>query len=74
MNKDEVFLQVAPEKIDMLTKLIEAYDNLGVVSTLDPLQGLVIIRATADTLPEIETILDNMPFCVVRGVRLEVGG
>ncbi len=62
--KEEIFAEVAPERIDMLTKLIEAYDNLGVVSTIDQSRGRVVIRVTTDTCGEVEAILANLPFPV----------
>ncbi|NLO21090.1 MAG: DUF4911 domain-containing protein [Syntrophomonadaceae bacterium] len=46
----------------MLTKIIEAYDHLGIVSTLNRQQGMVIIRGTVDTRPELLKILVNLPF------------
>ena len=46
--KDQLYAIVSPDKIDILTKLIEAYDHLAVVSTLDRSRGLVIIRVTED--------------------------
>jgi len=62
--KNQIYGIVAPERIDMLTKLIEAYDHLGIVSTLDRGIGLVIIRATEDTFAELEDILKNLPFAI----------
>ncbi|WP_414716311.1 DUF4911 domain-containing protein [Syntrophomonas wolfei] len=53
-----------PQRIDLLTKIIEAYDHLGVVSTIGSSSGLVIIRGTEDSIPEIRGILDNLPFPV----------
>lgn len=60
--KDQLYAIVKPEKIDILTKLIEAYDHLAVVSTLDRSRGLVIMRATVDSCKELEEILANLPF------------
>jgi hypothetical protein len=60
--KSEIIAKVNPENIDMLTKIIEAYDNLGIVSTLNRDQGLVIIRGTEDTYPELQQILTHIPF------------
>lgn len=60
--KTDIEGKVAPENIDMLTKIIEAYDHLGIVSTLDNKEGRIIIRGTADTLRELEMILAFMPF------------
>lgn len=60
--RDQIFARLLPGKIDMLTKLIEAYDHLGIVSTLDQSKGLVVIRSTEDSLPELEEILHHLPF------------
>lgn len=60
--KDEIYAQVSPDRIDMLTKLVEAYDHLGVVSTLDQNMGTVVIRVTTDTWQEMLEILAHLPF------------
>jgi len=60
--KDQLYAIVSPDKIDILTKLIEAYDHLAVVSTLDRSRGLVIMRTTGDSYNELEEILANLPF------------
>ena len=60
--KDQLYAIVTPDKIDILTKLIEAYDHLAVVSTLDRSRGLVVMRATEDSYNELEEILANLPF------------
>lgn len=60
--KHEIYAKVAAQDIDMLTKLLEAFDNLGVVSTVDRSQGLVVVRVTPDTYPEVEQILAHLPF------------
>lgn len=64
MTRDIIKAYVAVEKIDLLTKIIEAYDNLGIVSTLDREKGLVIIRCTDDTYPEIMELIAHLPFPV----------
>ena len=62
--KEEIFAQVDPKNIDLLRQLIENYDNLGIVSTLDQYKGEVIIRVTPDTYGEVKDILQNLPFAV----------
>jgi hypothetical protein len=62
--KNEIIARVAPEHIDMLTKVVEAYDNLGIVSTLDQASGMVTIRVTPDTWTEMVEILHNLPFSI----------
>ncbi len=62
--KTDVYVHVAPEKIDLLSKIIEAYEHLGIVSTINPRDGLLVIRATEDTNEEIVKILHTLPFSV----------
>ena len=59
---DEIYARVEPDKIDMLTKIVEAYDNLGIVSTLDQSSGQVVVRVTLDTWEDMMGILRNLPF------------
>lgn len=62
--RNQIYARLQPEKIDMLTKLIEAYDHIGIVSTIDQSRGLVVIRSTEDCLPELEEILHHLPFSI----------
>jgi len=48
----------------MLTKVVEGYDNLGIVSTLNQASGMVTIRVTPDTWAEMAEILHNLPFSI----------
>ncbi|SHG81371.1 protein of unknown function [Thermosyntropha lipolytica DSM 11003] len=64
MLKGDIYAKIAPENIDRITRIIEAYENVGIVSTADRKNGLVIIRGTADTYEELKRILLNMPFRV----------
>lgn len=57
-----IIAQVEPGNIDMLTRLVEAFDHLGIVSTLDRTEGLVVIRGTEDTVPDLLDVLHNLPF------------
>lgn len=55
-------ISVQPVHIDLLTRIMEAFGHLGVVTTLDRHEGLVMIRGTADTVPDILEILASLPF------------
>ncbi len=62
--RDEIYARVAVKDIDLLTKIIEAYEHLGIVSTISQKEGTVVIRGTADTRPELIDILNTLPFPV----------
>lgn len=59
---NDIYGRVEPVKIDMLSKIIEAYEYLGIVSTLDRHQGLIVIRCTEDTREDMLGILESLPF------------
>ncbi|WP_287190010.1 DUF4911 domain-containing protein [Syntrophothermus sp.] len=59
---DQVFLRVETQNIDFLNRIVEGWDGLGIVSTLDRDQGLVVIRVTPDTKPELLNVVRFLPF------------
>lgn len=61
-DSGNIWLTVDPAHIDLLNKLIEGYEHLGVLSTVDRHSGLVVVRGTADTRQDLLHILTSMPF------------
>lgn len=59
---EEILGCVNPPDIDMLSKIIEAYEHLGILSTLDRRRGLVVVRCTSDTCKDVLQVLSNLPF------------
>jgi len=55
---------VASENIDVFNKIIEAYDNLALVTTVNPEEGRLIVWVTPDTRSDVIKILQHMPFPV----------
>lgn len=56
--------KVARKEINMLAKLVEGLGHLGVVTTLDKVEGEVLIQTTKDCWLDLEIALKNMPFAV----------
>ena len=64
-NPQEIIhVSVAPNNIDRFNKIVEAYDNLALVSTLDADAGRVVLWVTADTKATALKLLRKMPFPV----------
>lgn len=61
MNNTEIIIKVAPRDINYVNRIMEGYEYLGVVSTLDPKESKLIIRVTPDTYKEAEFILKHLP-------------
>lgn len=59
---ERITVRVDPRHIDMLNRIFEGYDGIGIVSTLDRKEGLVVIRVTPDTYHEAMQILAAAPF------------
>jgi hypothetical protein len=57
----QIVLKVAPADIDFLTRVVEGMDSMGMVSTVDPSLGLVVIWVTPDTRDEVLAVLASFP-------------
>ena len=64
MSSESIKIQVLPSNISFVNWIIEGYEHIGVVSTLDREKGLVIIRSTEDMLPELRKIIESFIFPV----------
>ncbi|SDE59370.1 DUF4911 domain-containing protein [Sporomusa acidovorans] len=60
-NDKPIYIQVEPRYVNYVNRIMEGYEYLGVVSTLDRNKGLLIIRTTPDTISEVREILAHLP-------------
>jgi Domain of unknown function (DUF4911) len=60
MENTQILIRVQPKDIDYINRIIEAYDGLGLVHTLDRKEGIVAIHVTPDTVADVWDILDNL--------------
>lgn len=56
-----LYFQVAPADIDIFNKIIEAYDNIAIVSTVEPQTAKLGVWVTADTKPVLLKLIKKMP-------------
>lgn len=64
LSKDWVYFRIPPTEMTMVTRIMEGYEYVGVVTALDGKAGLGYVRTTPDTAPLAIEILKNMPFAV----------
>lgn len=50
-----------PCNVNYVNRIMEGYEYLGVVTTVDRSAGLLMIRATPDTADEVRRILADLP-------------
>lgn len=56
-----ICLRIDPKNINYLNRIMEGYEYLGVVTTIDRAEGILMIRVTPDTYEEVKKILANLP-------------
>lgn len=57
-------LSVEPHDIDLFNKLLEGYDNLALVTTVDPSLGELVLRVAENARKDLLTILHCLPIPV----------
>lgn len=58
---DAIFIKVEPSDINYINRIMEGYEYLGVVTTVNRKDGVLRIRVTPDTLAEVQLVLEKLP-------------
>ena len=67
INHDEgemIVCQIEPHDIDFFNKLLEGYDNLALVTTVDASLGRMVLRVAKAAKKDLMAILHCMPIPV----------
>lgn len=59
-----IMLSVEPRDIDFFNKLLEGYDNLAMVTTIDANLGRMVLRVAENAKKDIMAILHCLPIPV----------
>jgi len=59
-NLDELMLRIAPDKFHFLKFILEGYDNMAILSSLNSREGLVVVRYPAALTDELFGLLANI--------------
>ncbi len=73
INSYEFFIQTEKKHIDFINKIMEAYEGLGIVRTIDPKAGKIKIITLEIYKKEIDRILEDLNNKVV-GVEVTEEG
>lgn len=57
---EQLYLLIRPDKFHILKFIIEAYDNLGIISSQDRKKGLVLLRYNSECSFEIMEVLASL--------------
>ncbi len=69
INSYEFFIQTEKKHIDFINKIMEAYEGLGIVRTIDPKAGKIKIITLEIYKKEIDRILEDLN---KKGIGVEV--
>ena len=62
---EEIYVKVNPKDITVVNRIMEGYEYLGMVSTLDSKQGILVIRTTPDFYDEVLDIIHHLSFEII---------
>lgn len=57
MENDAVYIEIDPHDVNYVNRILESYEYLGVLTTLDTRRAVCCIHSTADTKNEVREIL-----------------
>lgn len=60
METTEILIRVQAKDIDYINRIIEAYEGLGLVHTVNRREGIVAVHVTSDTVKDVRDILSNL--------------
>ena len=69
MKSGEYIIQTKREHIDFINKIVEAYDGLGNVRTLDNKNGLIKIITNSYLLEDMDKVLEKLQ---KKGIEIEI--
>ena len=60
MDDTRVYIEVPPETVNYINRIIESYEYLGILTTLDPKRATCQINSTADTRDIVIDVLTHL--------------
>lgn len=60
MDDTRVYIEILPQEVNYINRIIEGYEYLGILTTLDPKRATCQINSTADTKPMVIDVLTHL--------------
>ncbi len=60
MDDTRVYIEIPPEEVNYINRIIEGYEYLGILTTLDPKRATCQINSTADTRNMVIDVLTHL--------------
>lgn len=68
MEPNSVYIELDPHDVNFVNRILESYEYLGTLTTIDPRRALCCIHSTADTKETVTEILSalDVPIRILR--------
>lgn len=60
MNESYVYFKISPTQTNYVNRILEGYEYLGVMTTVDRDAGICMVRSTVDTAPLVRQVLGSL--------------
>ncbi len=60
MDDTRVYIEIPPKAVNYINRIIEGYEYLGILTTLDPKRATCQINSTADTRDIVIDVLTHL--------------
>lgn len=60
MENDAVYIEISPHDVNYVNRILEGYEYLGVLTTLDARRAVCCIHSTADTRQDVMDVLSSL--------------
>lgn len=69
MDDTRVYIEIPPEAVNYINRIIDGYEYLGILTTLDPKRATCQINSTADTRDIVIDVLTHLTDVDVKILR-----
>ena len=60
MENDAVYIEINPHEVNYVNRILEGYEYLGILTTIDPRRAVCFIHSTADTRQDVIDVLTHL--------------
>ncbi len=60
MENDAVYIEINPHEVNYVNRILEGYEYLGILTTIDPRRAVCCIHSTADTRQDVIDVLNHL--------------
>lgn len=66
IENEAVYIEISPHDVNYINRILESYEYLGVLTTVDVKRAVCCIHSTGDTREEVIEILQSLTDVPVR--------